>query len=114
MREINTQFREKDLGKIGHIRARTYFKGAHEILQHQTSTKCLEKEFNDYIKVSAEESKVKASIETVCRTYTGADNQHSMSKFTREVLKACNVIRPNIPVLTRLPETRRKANLLIK
>jgi hypothetical protein len=81
-------------------RLRTHFKGAHEILQRQTCTKPTNTELDEMMQVRIyEDGPVKSPTPSNVRAPDHIKTER-VAQFTREVLKACNVIRPSVVMLT--------------
>jgi hypothetical protein len=65
--------------------------------------------FEDYIKAEPKKSLVIMSMEKIDGKVLDPENKQRVNVFTREVLKACNVIRPSVSELTYLPINRKRA-----
>lgn len=81
-----------------------------------SSTKFKEKEFEKVLSLD-ENSRI---VKQICQLNEDFvknrrnESQNRVSALTKEVLKACNVIRPSVKDLTLLPQMRRQAHDYLK
>lgn len=59
-------------------------------------------------------SRLRASMQAIDEQCLEKANLRRTYDFTKQVLKACNIIRPSVSVLSTLPISRRQAKVEIR